>query len=285
MFQHKKYYGALTVYSSTWLIRLNLMVGGEYRVEVSPEQVGGSSIRALFFLILIGERGKFDPFTIEQRDVFVDTKLSKSSEVGSSLGQQGPTAHSSTSIAESFTGPDKSSSSDHNGMSMTLKYCIQNGAGREVWRAVVHCPHSDIDAVVKLTNLHNDEATQMAQNEARMLASFGNNTGYTPDLIFISTSMIVGWDAYHVIITVYEGEPFCNLEEVSRDQLVDASSALRFLHRRGILHGDIRLANIVVSSAGVVKLIDFGLSHFSSNSDAMKAEMEAILNISETEWN
>lgn len=86
-----------------------------------------------------------------------------------------------------------------------------------------------------------------------------------------------------MLITTYEGEPFCNLEEVTRGQVGKASKALRFLHEQGILHGDIRLSNIVVSAAGAVNLIDFGLSQFINSSRAMELEMDLLRNIAHTE--
>lgn len=165
MLQHKKWHGAISVYSSTWLVRLN-QTSGEYRVEVSPEQKGGRSIKALFFLMLIGKQNESVPFAITEDEVFDVVSLSQSSNAASDAQKQ-------------------------DSMSMSLKYCIQYGTGREVWRAVVHGPCSDIDAVVKLTDPGDDEAMQMAENEVAVLASLGNNTGHTPDLIFTSASILL----------------------------------------------------------------------------------------------
>ncbi|KAH9483782.1 Serine/threonine-protein kinase STY17 [Psilocybe cubensis] len=44
--------------------------------------------------------------------------------------------------------------------------------------------------------------------------------------------------------------------------LIDAASGLEYLHNRGIVHGDLRGANILISRTGVARLSDFGLSQF-----------------------
>jgi serine/threonine protein kinase len=43
--------------------------------------------------------------------------------------------------------------------------------------------------------------------------------------------------------------------------LIDALLALAFLHRLGIRHGDVKPANVVVTSAGPGVLIDLGCAH------------------------
>jgi eukaryotic-like serine/threonine-protein kinase len=50
------------------------------------------------------------------------------------------------------------------------------------------------------------------------------------------------------------------------DQLLDA---LECAHHAGVRHGDVKLSNVIVTSAGLVKLTDFGLARTESRSGAL----------------
>ncbi|KDQ17152.1 hypothetical protein BOTBODRAFT_105849 [Botryobasidium botryosum FD-172 SS1] len=62
----------------------------------------------------------------------------------------------------------------------------------------------------------------------------------------------------------------------NRAQMVlQIAHGLLYLHTRGVIHGDLKGANILVSDAGEPRLADFGLSHRDiqetvANSDAFK---------------
>lgn len=56
-------------------------------------------------------------------------------------------------------------------------------------------------------------------------------------------------------------------KEVRIDLLIQLLHALKYLHRRGIIHGDLKPSNLLVVDAGaapVLKLLDFGLSYAAS---------------------
>lgn len=58
------------------------------------------------------------------------------------------------------------------------------------------------------------------------------------------------------IITAAEGQPIGERVRL----LVELFEALTYLHRRGILHCDLKPENVLVSESGTVKVVDFGLS-------------------------
>ena len=51
-----------------------------------------------------------------------------------------------------------------------------------------------------------------------------------------------------------------NEQKAVRGILLPVLKALQYLHAKGIVHRDIKLENILMTSTGVVKLADFGLA-------------------------
>ncbi|KAJ7622259.1 kinase-like domain-containing protein [Roridomyces roridus] len=78
------------------------------------------------------------------------------------------------------------------------------------------------------------------------------------DFIFLVLDWCPGGDLFDAIFTnsIFEGRP-----QLVRDTFVDILDAVAQCHARGIYHGDIRPANILLSGRGKgVKLADFGTS-------------------------
>src|SRR6185369_17824758 len=56
--------------------------------------------------------------------------------------------------------------------------------------------------------------------------------------------------------------------------IVMVARALHYVHQRGILHGDIKPANLIVTSQGTPKIMDFGVARRSLGSGPAKWSME-----------
>ena len=57
--------------------------------------------------------------------------------------------------------------------------------------------------------------------------------------------------------------------------LSEVAEGLGYLHSKGIVHGDLRGANVLVSEDGVARLPDFGLSKFLENVSRTSAPLPA----------
>jgi serine/threonine protein kinase len=62
-------------------------------------------------------------------------------------------------------------------------------------------------------------------------------------------------------------------EAVARQYLRDVVAALDYLHFHGIVHGDIKPDNMLLSSSGVVKLSDVGSARFVADGQLMTQTM------------
>ncbi|MBT0587059.1 serine/threonine-protein kinase [Alteromonas oceanisediminis] len=98
----------------------------------------------------------------------------------------------------------------------------------------------------------------------------------------ISTLIDIGKtnDGLHYIIMEHiEGLPidkYCNRKRLSAKRriklVISVLKALKFTHSRLIVHGDLKPNNILVTSDGIIKLVDFGISALlSDNSDSVSA--------------
>src|SRR3954466_4515731 len=61
--------------------------------------------------------------------------------------------------------------------------------------------------------------------------------------------------------------------EASLDIALQVASALAHAHERGVVHGDLKTANVLVSDRGQVKVVDFGLARRQTTDDATKTSV------------
>lgn len=105
-----------------------------------------------------------------------------------------------------------------------------------------------------------DEAEMMTRLDHPNLVSF-LDCGYSNDRFYVIMEY-VPWDDLRVRLTA-EGRISAALLRV---MLRGISSAFTYLHGLGVVHGDLKPENILVNDLGAVKILDFGISAFLSNS-------------------
>jgi TolB-like protein/tetratricopeptide (TPR) repeat protein len=124
---------------------------------------------------------------------------------------------------------------------------LGEGGMGEVWKA----RDTRLGRIVAIKRLKGEHSARFEQ-EARAIAALNHP--------HICTLHDIGPD--YLVMEYVEGTPVCGpipLEQAVR-LAVQIASALEEAHRRGIIHRDLKPANILVTEAGLAKLLDFGLA-------------------------
>ena len=146
---------------------------------------------------------------------------------------------------------------------------LGNGGMGEVWRAVDTKLGRDV-AVKVLPNSFSQDAERMARfdREAKVLASMNH-----PNI-----AQIYGVEDRAMVMELVEGEtlrgplPLQTVIDYAR-QIADALEAA---HEKGIVHRDLKPRNIMVTPAGVVKVLDFGLARVAGEIASDKEDSPTI---------
>ncbi|MFC1540308.1 protein kinase [Gemmatimonadota bacterium] len=113
----------------------------------------------------------------------------------------------------------------------------------------------------------NDEARERFIREAQAASSL-NHTNITT-----VHELLEDEGEQFIVMEYVDGKTIRDVVESSRvsirkavDILIQAAEALEAAHNKGILHRDVKSANIMVSMEGNVKVMDFGLAHLEDRS-------------------
>ena len=150
------------------------------------------------------------------------------------------------------------------------RYRVVKELGRGGMGVVVLCQDSTLHRVVAIKLLGeslvaNPEARQLFLGEARALATLDHpNLARVYD---VREEQIDGHSTPYLVMEYIAGESLESRIDKGRIVLQEAllymaevADALAYCHDRGILHRDVKPANVLISSEGRAKLIDFGLA-------------------------
>ena len=131
--------------------------------------------------------------------------------------------------------------------------------------AVYKAEHPTLKKTViikKLTLTGNKDFVERFRREAQLMMEFRNEK-----IVQVYDHFKEG-NSYHIVMEYVDGITLEQLIESRRFLSEEAAllifseicQALKYAHDRQIIHRDIKPANILISNAGVVKLVDFGVS-------------------------
>ena len=137
---------------------------------------------------------------------------------------------------------------------------LGRGGTAEVWRAEDEALARDV--ALKLVTVPTDESAARAGEEARLLARLNH-----PGLVPVYDAGTDGRGRPWVVMELVEGETLADTLKrgplpSQRAAAVGRSiaEALAYVHGQGLLHRDVKPANILVGRDGRVRLTDFGIA-------------------------
>jgi eukaryotic-like serine/threonine-protein kinase len=138
------------------------------------------------------------------------------------------------------------------------------GGMGEVFRARRADDQYNAEVAIKLVRVGADAGSVIRRfkHERQILASLDH-----PNIAHLLDAGTTQDGVPYVVMDLIEGEPIddycnsCNLSTTARLELfLQVCSAVQYAHQRLIIHRDIKPTNILVTKAGVAKLLDFGIS-------------------------
>ncbi len=145
------------------------------------------------------------------------------------------------------------------------KYKILSQIGKGGMGAVFKAQHPTLKRTViikKLTLTGSKDFIERFRREAQLMMEFKNEK-----IVQVYDHFKEG-NSYHIVMEYVDGMTLEELIESRRFLSEEAAllifseicKALKYAHDRQVIHRDIKPANILISKAGVVKLVDFGVS-------------------------
>ena len=149
----------------------------------------------------------------------------------------------------------------------TIEAALGRGGLGTVYRVKHNISHRlEAMKVLLPERLGTVEITERFRREIQLLASLNH-----PNIARLNTAFHHG-DELVMMMELVEGEDLRTLSRRTRigiphllDYAAQALRALEYAHARGVVHRDVKPANIMVSPSGLVKVLDFGLAQQASS--------------------
>ncbi|MBW1981977.1 MAG: protein kinase [Deltaproteobacteria bacterium] len=150
---------------------------------------------------------------------------------------------------------------------MIGKYLLQEIIGRGGWSIVYRGMHTQLHMPVAVKMLKHDmamnqEFAERFQNEARIIATLNHENIvkiYDIEHLFRTIFIIMEYLEGMSLAYVLERMPKLALSRIV-DIVLQVCTGLAYAHEQGIVHQDIKPANIFLQADGVTRIVDFGLS-------------------------
>lgn len=154
------------------------------------------------------------------------------------------------------------------------KYVIRDVLGQGAWSIVYKGNHGTLNfpvaiKMMKHTMAMDPDFQEKFQNEAKMIASLNHANivkVYDIEEMYRTLFIIMEYLEGYSLEEHLENMPGMPLPAVL-DILLQICNGLQYAHRQGIVHQDIKPANIFLQPDGLAKIVDFGLACPTGNVD------------------
>lgn len=155
-----------------------------------------------------------------------------------------------------------------------ILYRVGAGSFARVYRAV----HRETGAILAVKVLRRRHSDSPEKREAFLGEGEMGRLLRHPNIVGIED---VGQEhgAVYLVMEFVEGQTLRELVRIrgaidvpkGLDLMLQMTAGLEYAHRRGVAHRDLKASNVIVSAAGVAKLVDFGLARVDATGDKVLA--------------
>ena len=151
-----------------------------------------------------------------------------------------------------------------------IQYRAGSGSFARVYRAI----HRETGAVLAVKVLRRRHSDSPEKRDAFLREGEMGRLLRHPNIVSIEE---VGQEqgAVYLVMEFVEGQTLRELVRIRGaidvpkgiDLVIQMAAGLEYAHRRGVAHRDLKASNVLISSAGVAKLVDFGLARVDASGD------------------